>query len=234
MQVSPPSARLQRSGRPPWPREHPRNLAKDRRSYTASWDTILTILTTCVAFVSAVGLLAVVCWSIAFPERRIWPPPAGKADAGFWLVWTPVGLFVVSSVIVGVSDFGSLGLDGWAWRLAGIALLLLGNGLTWWGAAVLGGRATTGLAGDLVTEGPNRFTRNPQYLGDILIIAGFVIAADSWLALWPSLVAAGSAIAAPLAEESWLSARFGCAYRAYERRVPRFLGPVARYPDKGR
>lgn len=181
-----------------------------------------------LSLLGAIGLLAVLCWSTALPERRIWPPPAGKADGRFWLVWGLVGLLMVGGVTAGILDFGSLGLDGRAWRVAGIVLLVLGNGLAWWGVAILGDRATTGLAGDLVTEGPYRFTRNPQYLGDVLILVGFATVADSWLALWPSLVATASAIAAPFAEEPWLIARFGRAYVAYQRRVPRFLGPIRR------
>lgn len=183
-----------------------------------------------IAFTTGVCLLALLCWSIAVPRQRVWPPPEGRTGCRFWLVWSLIGLLVAATVMVGVLDFGSLGLIGWGWRVAGLALLILGNGLVWWGVTVLGAKPTTGLAGDLVTDGPYRGTRNPQYVGDILIIAGFVLTANSWLAAWPSLLAVASALAAPFAEEPRLRARFGNAYVAYEQRVPRFIGRIACRP----
>ena len=56
-----------------------------------------------------------------------------------------------------------------------------------------------------------------------LIIAGFVLAANSLLALWPALLAMISAFIAPFAEEPWLEARLGNAYSDYKRRVRRFI-----------
>ncbi len=179
-----------------------------------------------IAIATSLALLGLLCWSLAMPDQRVWPPPRGKADWRFWLVWLLIGLLIVSAIFVALLDFGSLGLDGWPWRAIGALLVLLGNALAWWGVAVLGAATTTGLAGDLVTDGPYRFTRNPQYLGDIVILIGFVVLANSWLALCPSLVTIASAVAAPFAEEGWLEKRFGAAYQAYKRRVPRFFGPL--------
>jgi hypothetical protein len=58
--------------------------------------------------------------------------------------------------------------------------------VAWWGCAVLGAKSTIGLAGGLITDGPYRFTRKPQYIGDILIAVGFVLIVNSWLVFWPS------------------------------------------------
>ncbi|MCT9000464.1 methyltransferase family protein [Chelativorans intermedius] len=176
-----------------------------------------------VTTAAAILLVALLCWSVAKPAQRIWPPPSGQAGWQFWLVWALIGLLIVGMLYVGIADYGSLGLDAWPWRVVGGILVVLGNALAWWGVASLGGRPTTGMAGDLVTGGPYRFTRNPQYIGDILIIAGFVLAANSWLALLPAILAAISAFIAPFAEEPWLEARLGDAYCDYKRRVPRFI-----------
>ena len=127
-------------------------------------------------------------------------------------------------MIAGILDFGSLGLGNWAWRLAGITLLLLGNGLAWWGVAVLGARPTTGLAGDLVTEGPYRFTRNPIYLGMVLSLTGLAIAfGNLWLLtmLVPFVLVIRYGVIAR--EEAYLERKFGDAYRAYRARVRRWL-----------
>ena len=104
-------------------------------------------------------------------------------------------------IALGVLDYGSLGLDHWTWPAAGALLLVAGNALAWWGVAALGAAATAGLRGSLVTHWPYRFSRNPQYLGDILITAGFVLLVNSWLTLWPAIVTMLAALAAPFAEE---------------------------------
>ena len=176
-----------------------------------------------ITVTSAALLVALLFWSIAKPAQRVWPPPSGQAGWQFWLVWVLIGLLIIGTLYIGIVDYGSLGLAALHWRVAGGVLLVLGNGLAWWGVVVLGARPTTGLAGELVTGGPYRFTRNPQYIGDILILAGFVLAANSWLALWPALLAMISAFIAPFSEEPWLEARLGDAYSDYKRRVRRFI-----------
>lgn len=187
-----------------------------------------TALTLCFAVATAAAVLLVflLAWSIARPDRRVWPPPDGGRGWRFWLVWTLIGVVVAGAIAVGALDFSSLGLGGWPWRAAGAALMVLGNALAWWGVAALGGRETTGQSGTLTTRGPYRVTRNPQYLGDLLIVAGFVLLADSWLALGPAVPTAIAALAAPFAEEPWLERQYGGDYAAYKKRVPRFLGPV--------
>jgi len=88
---------------------------------------------------------------------------------------------------------------------------------------VRGGREGKVYADELVTGGLFAHCRNPLYLGNLLIIFGLAIAADSLAAL----------IAAPVlfifayhcivsAEEDFLSAKFGDEFRRYCERTPRF------------
>jgi protein-S-isoprenylcysteine O-methyltransferase Ste14 len=76
---------------------------------------------------------------------------------------------------------------------------------------------------ELTTTGPYAWTRNPLYLGSVLIAAGFAVALLSWpVAL---LLAVGFlAIYVPViaSEERFLRATFP-AFEAYCRRVPRFF-----------
>jgi protein-S-isoprenylcysteine O-methyltransferase Ste14 len=76
---------------------------------------------------------------------------------------------------------------------------------------------------ELTTTGPYAYTRNPLYLGSMLIAFGFAVAARSlWIAVallilflliyWPVI----------LSEEEFLRAQFP-GYDAYARRVPRLL-----------
>jgi protein-S-isoprenylcysteine O-methyltransferase Ste14 len=75
----------------------------------------------------------------------------------------------------------------------------------------------------LTTSGPYAYTRNPLYLGSLVLAAGFVIAARSW---W---IAGGTlliflAIYLPVirAEETFLRERFP-EFDDYAKRVPRLL-----------
>jgi protein-S-isoprenylcysteine O-methyltransferase Ste14 len=75
----------------------------------------------------------------------------------------------------------------------------------------------------LATSGPYAYTRNPLYLGSLVIAGGFLLAAMRWELL---LVAAVlfTAIYLPVirAEEQFLSQHFP-AYADYRARVPRLL-----------
>ena len=76
----------------------------------------------------------------------------------------------------------------------------------------------------LVIVGPYRFSRNPDYLGQVLVYTGSAMFKNR---VWPLIV-----LPAALAlvtngvierEEQYLDARFGAAYREYATRVPRWL-----------
>jgi protein-S-isoprenylcysteine O-methyltransferase Ste14 len=89
---------------------------------------------------------------------------------------------------------------------------------------VRGGRLGKVYADDLVSSGLYHHCRNPMYVGNVLIATGLAIAANSWAALAvtvPLVVFAYSAIIA--AEEAYLAARFGEAFDAYCKEVPRWL-----------
>ena len=75
----------------------------------------------------------------------------------------------------------------------------------------------------LATSGPYSYTRNPLYLGSILIAVGFAIAARS-LWIWIVLIAFFVAVYVPVirSEESFLRSAFP-DFELYARRVPRIL-----------
>ena len=102
--------------------------------------------------------------------------------------------------------------------------------LGWSVLPVLAGLALRGYASgyvkknaELTTTGPYAWTRNPLYLGSILIAFGFAGAARSlWLAL--ALAVLFAVIYAPViqGEEAYLAAHFA-EFAAYRRRVPRLF-----------
>jgi protein-S-isoprenylcysteine O-methyltransferase Ste14 len=80
---------------------------------------------------------------------------------------------------------------------------------------------------ELTTSGPYAYTRNPLYLGSIVIAAGFAIAARSWIIV-AVLAVFFVAIYIPVirSEEEFLRSRFP-AFDTYSRQVPR-LWPTLR------
>jgi protein-S-isoprenylcysteine O-methyltransferase Ste14 len=87
-----------------------------------------------------------------------------------------------------------------------------------------GGRGGRVYAKDLVTEGIYGHVRNPMYVGNVLICLGVAIASNELavaLAAVPLAIFAYAAIVA--AEEDYLRSRFGAAYEAYCRDVPRWV-----------
>lgn len=76
---------------------------------------------------------------------------------------------------------------------------------------------------DLATTGPYAYTRNPLYLGSIVIAVGFALAARSWIVLAVLFVMfLGIYLPVIRGEEAFLRERFP-DFKEYERRVPRLL-----------
>jgi len=83
----------------------------------------------------------------------------------------------------------------------------------------------------LATSGPYAYTRNPLYLGSLLIGVGFAVAARSWW-VGVALVMMFFAIYVPviLDEEAFLRRTFP-EFEQYARRVPRMLPGLTRAPS---
>ncbi len=167
-------------------------------------------------------LLVGTVWSVAFPDKRIWPPPQ-KHSWQHMLTWACFYSVFALNTVLFVLDWNSWIFSNQLRIIVGVPLALIGGLLVGWGVATLGVRNTSGLKERFVSSGPYRFTRNPQYLGDMILFFGLSVIANS-LFLWVThalliLVFA----AAPLAEEPWLEDQYGDAYKEYRRGTSRFL-----------
>jgi len=131
-------------------------------------------------------------------------------------------LFVL--LILGTGPFlGNRQTEKWIY-LAGFVISLSGQviraltiGLAY---IVRGGRDRKAYANTLVTNGIFAHCRNPLYLGNILIVSGLCVVADSAVCYFigiPFFVLAYMAIIK--AEEDYLSGKFGEEYREYCRKV---------------
>ncbi len=75
----------------------------------------------------------------------------------------------------------------------------------------------------LVVNGPYRYSRNPQYIIDIISALAFMILVNSWMASAIGALGIVLNLMAPFTEEPWLEERFGQDYKEYKARVPRFI-----------
>ncbi len=89
---------------------------------------------------------------------------------------------------------------------------------------------------ELTVTGPYAFTRNPLYLGSMLIAFGFALASRSiWIALALAVLFALIYIPVIRSEEAFLRSKFA-GFEAYASRVPRLLPRLlpARTDEAGR
>ncbi|KRD43070.1 hypothetical protein ASE38_01970 [Cellulomonas sp. Root930] len=159
---------------------------------------------------------------------------SGPAGVVAFRLWPPVA--IGAPLVVGWLATRAWGdpvdLGGWriplGWAL--VALVVVWNGWSLW----LFGRHETGqLPGQatraMIEEGPYRLSRNPLYVGLlVLYLALGLLGPTVWgLALFPAavLLVLWGAI---LPEERFLHERFGAPYDDYRQRVPRWLGLVRR------
>jgi protein-S-isoprenylcysteine O-methyltransferase Ste14 len=84
----------------------------------------------------------------------------------------------------------------------------------------------------LTTSGPYAYTRNPLYLGSLIMAAGFAIAARNWWIV-AAMFAMFTAIYVPViaGEESFLRHTFP-EYDDYARHVPRMFPRLTRYGNQ--
>lgn len=169
--------------------------------------------------------------SLLYPKLRMWPPPQ-KNSWQFWYVWILYTIGALGVSVVGILDWGSLGLRHLAVTLIGAVVLLIAVPLGEWGVRTLNVHQTLGLKGTLLTKGPYNYTRNPQYVAEILIYLGVILVTGSLMALIVGVIMMSWFFMAPLAEEPWLVRQFGKQYEEYRKNVPRFIGLRSFLPKK--
>ncbi len=89
---------------------------------------------------------------------------------------------------------------------------------------IRGGRERRVYAEKLVTDGVYAHSRNPMYVGNLLMIIGVSVTSNSWGCVGIVVPLFSFAyLAITCAEEEYLRCRFGEAFERYCRDVPRFL-----------
>jgi protein-S-isoprenylcysteine O-methyltransferase Ste14 len=158
-------------------------------------------------------------------------PVTDTGTAG--VVGRPI-LFFPAAILVGLAldrllplPFAIPKADGVPWIVGGCLIVF---GLASFASGVRNfSRAATPLptnrpARVLVTTGIYRWTRNPIYLGFLLVYGGIGIAAQSpWVLILTLPIAITVRYGVVAREEAYLERRFGDSYRDYKARVRRWL-----------
>jgi protein-S-isoprenylcysteine O-methyltransferase Ste14 len=105
----------------------------------------------------------------------------------------------------------------WACLAAGGAIVAIGVALRAYASGYLR------KASELTTTGPYAYTRNPLYLGSLIIAAGFAVAARSlWIALAMAVIFVAIYVPVMNFEEQFLRSQFP-GFDEYAGHVPRLL-----------
>jgi protein-S-isoprenylcysteine O-methyltransferase Ste14 len=140
-----------------------------------------------------------------FRHRTALPIPFAAA-----LLLTPAGQTTAAPIVVG----------------AGVALTAVGELMRLWGVHHIGAisRTRTDRIGPLIASGPFAIVRNPLYIGNIALWAGFALTARlTWMAPLIAVLLGAEYHAIVRWEEHLLLSRLGQAYREYTARVPRWI-----------
>jgi protein-S-isoprenylcysteine O-methyltransferase Ste14 len=117
----------------------------------------------------------------------------------------------------------------------GVAVTLAGEMVRLWAVHHIGviSRTRSDRLGPLVASGPFALVRNPLYVGNIVLWAGFAIVARLvWMAPVIVVLLGAEYHAIVRWEERLLESRLGDAYRAYAARVPRWLPTFTASSDR--
>jgi len=170
---------------------------------------------------TAINLLGLV--ATIFAKFQIWPPPK-KQSWQFWLTWISFIFLMMGIPILGILDFGTLGLTHFSRYIIGGGLILFSVPIGLLAIQKLSLRQTLGLEGKLLTSGIYRYSRNPQYVTHVLLVVAIVLITNSMLVLTVGVFYSLWFMISPFSEELWLEKQFGRAYEEYCNRVPRFIG----------
>ena len=171
--------------------------------------------------------------TLVVPSIQVWPPP-GKNSWQYYFTWVLAIITLVGIITIGILDWNSFVIEQW-WRFViAVPMIIAGSAFALWGVRTLSLHTSLGLKGEFITTGPYHYSRNPQYVGDIVIMIGYVLLSNSLMTMITVMLGMIWYILAPFSEEPWLLERFGSRYKEYLEHAPRFIVPFrSRWPWAG-
>jgi protein-S-isoprenylcysteine O-methyltransferase Ste14 len=167
---------------------------------------------------------------------EVWPAPERPHRA---LLYVLLGnLWIAANLVWGIylSLAGPIPLvfEGLPWMGVGLALVLVGLAISvwaWWLFRRL--ERLFGVRIDrLVTVGPYRYVRHPQYFALMLMTLGLSLIFNTLQLLLFALSTTAAFYISALMEERKLLAIFGQQYRDYAAKTPRFIPRLKSGPER--
>ncbi len=147
-----------------------------------------------------------------------------------WTFRLGFALLLATPLVHALAPSLTLRLDPWPRSVAivGAALAISGGALGLWAQSHMGNSwrigAAKGRVGRLVSDGPFVWSRNPVFIGQIVLVWGlFLASGDVLVAILAAAVTLAAVVQASVEEQVLLSS-LGQEYRDYSARVPRWLG----------
>ena len=199
------------------------------------------------AAMSMVAIVLIVVWlglvagarSILHARRTgrvATPPPVEPGSPRFWArVLSGIGFLLMAAApiaeLLGLPAIPALDVPLIRWMGVGVALL--GIGAIWVAQSAMGTAwlpdVDPTVSTGLVTRGPFAIVRNPILSATIGTAAGVALVVPNLMAFLAVLaIVAGLQVQVRLVEEPYLERVHGDRYRAYQRRVGRFLPGIGR------
>ena len=146
----------------------------------------------------------------------------GPVCIAIMIAFTAAGIALVKFNMLTSGDVGS-GVITVLFVIAGI--LCIAGGIILWYAAVFSAKIDITIKSNrLETGGVYAIVRNPIYSAFLFICIGALLFCRNWYVLiLPPLFWVYLTVFMKLTEERWLSERFGEEYKAYSKRVNRFI-----------
>ncbi len=169
--------------------------------------------------VSASTMTALMIWSVLIDRFRFWPP--GERNLRWFTYWTlaTVNTLSIVAIILQSFSFSSLGF----YRLFTLLLIFVGVLISAKAIRTLGAEQTSGIDGELVNNGLYSYSRNPQVVGNLISVVGFVLYTSTTASMVIGVLASTWLISMVFSEEKKLKEDLGISYKEYLEEVPRFI-----------
>ncbi|HEC37734.1 MAG TPA: isoprenylcysteine carboxylmethyltransferase family protein [bacterium] len=149
--------------------------------------------------------------------------PPSKNSCQFWTIWIFSIISYLGIILLSILDWNSFVLSHWSRYPIGFIFLTMGFIIAILGVKALSVHSSLGLKGTLIIQGIYKYTRNPQYLGDILLFIGIIIISNSLLTFINGFLGILWNILTPFTEEPWLKKQFKEDYVEYCKKVRRLI-----------